>query len=132
MEYSIEIVCNVVPATPSPTPPPASPPMGEHAEPREHEQEVIEEDLDVDHDDAPLWVHAIDDLIRDAEPPRLACSMLNSKHNFTSAEELTLFNEAEKEATWWAAMHEEMKAIEDNDTWELTPLPVGHREISLK
>jgi hypothetical protein len=29
-------------------------------------------------------------------------------------------------------MCEEMKAIEDNGTWELTPLPVGHRAIGLK
>jgi hypothetical protein len=29
-------------------------------------------------------------------------------------------------------MREEMKAIEDNDTWELTSLPAGHRAIGLK
>jgi hypothetical protein len=25
-----------------------------------------------------------------------------------------------------------MKAVEDNDTWELTSLPAGHRAIGLK
>jgi hypothetical protein len=29
-------------------------------------------------------------------------------------------------------MREELKAIEDNDTWELTSLPGGHRAVSLK
>jgi hypothetical protein len=31
-----------------------------------------------------------------------------------------------------AAMREELKAIEDNDTWELTSLPANHRAIGLK
>jgi hypothetical protein len=126
MEYSTEIVRDVVLATPSPTPTPASSPAGEH------ELEVDEENLDADHDDAPLRVRAIDDLIGDAEPPGLARRVLNAELNFTSAEEPTSFKEAEQDAAWRAAMREEMKAIEDNDTWELTSLPVGHRAIGLK
>jgi transposase InsO family protein len=126
MEYSTEIVRDVVPATPSPTPTPASSPAGEH------EPEVDEENLDADHDDAPLRVRAIDDLIGDAEPPGLARRVLNAELNFTSAEEPTSFKEAEQDAAWRAAMREEMKAIEDNDTWELTSLPAGHRAIGLK
>jgi hypothetical protein len=110
MEYSTEIVRDIVPATPSPTPTLASPPAGEH------EPEVDEENLDTDHDDAPLWVHAINDLIRDAEPPGLAHCVLNAELNFTSVEEPMSFKEAEQDAAWRAAMHEEMKAIEDNDT----------------
>jgi hypothetical protein len=112
VEYSTKIICDIVLAMPSPTPPPASPPAEEHVEPGEHEQEVTEEDLNADNDDAPLRVHAIDDLIEDAE--------------------LASFNEAEKEAAWQAAMREEMKAIEDNDTWEITSLPTDHRAIGLK
>jgi hypothetical protein len=81
---------------------------------------VDEENLDADHDDAPLQVRAIDDLIGDAEL------------NFTSAEEPMSFKEAEQDAAWRAAMHEEIKAIEDNDTWELTSLPAGHHAIGLK
>jgi hypothetical protein len=126
MEYSTEIVRDVVPATPSPTPTPASSPAGEH------KPEVDEENLDADHDDTPLRVRAIDDLIGDAEPPGLTHRMLNVELNFTSAEEPTSFKEAEQDATWRAAMREEMKAIEDNDTWELTSLPAGHRAIGLK
>jgi hypothetical protein len=130
--YSIEIVRDAVLATPSPTPPLTSPPAGKHVEPWEHEQEVTEEDLNTDHDDTPLRVCAIDDLIKDAELLGLARRMLNMELNFTSAEELALFNEAKKEAAWRAAMREEMKAIEDNDTWELTSLAVGHYAIGLK
>jgi hypothetical protein len=29
-------------------------------------------------------------------------------------------------------MIDEMKSIEDNDTWEITSLPTGHRAIGLK
>jgi hypothetical protein len=52
--------------------------------------------------------------------------------NFTFAEEQASFNKVEKDTAWQVAMHEEMKAIEDNDTWELTSLPVGHHAIDLK
>jgi hypothetical protein len=88
MEYSTEIVRDVMPATPSPTPTPASSPVGEH------EPEVDEENLDADHDDAPLRVRAIDDLIGDAEPPGLARRVLNAELNFTSAEEPASFHSA--------------------------------------
>jgi hypothetical protein len=81
MEYNTEIVRDVVPATLSPTPTPASSPVGEH------EPEVDEENLDADHDDVPLRVRAIDDLIGDVEPPGLTRHVLNTELNFTSAEE---------------------------------------------
>jgi hypothetical protein len=58
--------------------------------------------------------------------------VLNTELNFTSAEEPVSRNEAEKESIWLAAMREELKAIEDNDTWELTSLPANHRAIGLK
>jgi hypothetical protein len=48
------------------------------------------------------------------------------------AEELNTFREAEQEAPWRAAMAEEMRAIHENDTWELASLPAGHRAIGLK
>jgi hypothetical protein len=98
MEYNTEIVWDLMPATPSATPPLASPHAGEHAKSGEHEPEVDEEDLDVDHDDTLFRAHAIDDLIGDAEPPGLARRMLEAELNFTSAEEPASFNEAEQEA----------------------------------
>jgi hypothetical protein len=48
------------------------------------------------------------------------------------AEEPATFAEAEPHPAWRAAMLEEMSAIEENGTWELTSLPPGHRPIRLK
>uniref|UniRef100_A0ACD5X227 Uncharacterized protein n=1 Tax=Avena sativa TaxID=4498 RepID=A0ACD5X227_AVESA len=47
-------------------------------------------------------------------------------------EEPATFAEAEPHPAWRAAMLEEMSAIEENGTWELTSLPAGHRPIGLK
>jgi hypothetical protein len=58
--------------------------------------------------------------------------VLHDDLNFTSAEELTTFREAEQEVPWRAAMAEEMRAIHENNTWELALLPAGHCAINLK
>ncbi|KAE8676644.1 hypothetical protein F3Y22_tig00111582pilonHSYRG00249 [Hibiscus syriacus] len=42
------------------------------------------------------------------------------------------FQEAVQEKKWRYAMDEEIKAIEKNDTWELTSLPKGHKAIGVK
>jgi len=42
------------------------------------------------------------------------------------------FEEAVKSETWKAAMDSEMKAIEKNNTWLLTDLPVGKKKIGVK
>jgi hypothetical protein len=55
-------------------------------------------DLDVDHDDAPLWVRTIDDVIGNEEAPGFTRCLLSTELNFTTAEEPTMFNEAEKDA----------------------------------
>jgi hypothetical protein len=47
-------------------------------------------------------------------------------------EEPATFAEVEPHPAWRAAMLEEMSAIEENGTWELTSLPPGHRPIGLK
>ena len=39
---------------------------------------------------------------------------------------------AERDAHWRQAMLEEMKAIEENETWELVDPPPGYRPIGLK
>jgi hypothetical protein len=49
-----------------------------------------------------------------------------------TADEPTIFSEAEKDKLWQAAMMEEMASIEMNQTWRLTQLPPGHRAIGLK
>ncbi|KAE8734503.1 hypothetical protein F3Y22_tig00000764pilonHSYRG00191 [Hibiscus syriacus] len=42
------------------------------------------------------------------------------------------FQEAVQEKKWRDEMDEEIKAIEKNDTWELTSLPKGHKVIGVK
>jgi hypothetical protein len=51
---------------------------------------------------------------------------------FTSADEATSFKEAEKEECWRRAMEAEMQSIEENRTWNLVDLPLGHKMIGLK
>jgi hypothetical protein len=65
VEHSVETTRDIASVTPSPPPPSVSLAMGEHATPGE----IEEGDLDVDHDDAPLRVCAIDDIIKNAEVP---------------------------------------------------------------
>ena len=43
-----------------------------------------------------------------------------------------MFARAEHDANWRRAMLEEMKAIEENKTWELVDPPLGCRPIGLK
>jgi hypothetical protein len=93
---------------------------------------VDEKNLDVDHDNAPLQFCAIDELIGNMVPPGLMCHILNAELIFTLVEEPTSFNDAEKEEAWRVAMCEEVKAIEENNSWELIVLPVGHRAINPK
>jgi hypothetical protein len=47
-------------------------------------------------------------------------------------EEPATFGEAQAEAGWRTAMAEEMAAIEENGTWELSNLPAGHHPIGQK
>ena len=49
-----------------------------------------------------------------------------------SAEEPPTFALAEHNANWQRTMLEEMKAIEENETWELVDPPLGCRPIGLK
>ncbi|KAJ7943125.1 Retrovirus-related Pol polyprotein from transposon TNT 1-94 [Quillaja saponaria] len=46
--------------------------------------------------------------------------------------ELLFFEEAENDKKWRQAMDEEVKAIEKNDTWELTNLPKDRKAIGVK
>jgi hypothetical protein len=58
--------------------------------------------------------------------------VLTAMLNFTTADEPALFKETEQQESWWAAMREEMQAIEDNQTWEVATPPSRHRAIKLK
>lgn len=50
---------------------------------------------------------------------------------FVDCESLS-FQEAVQDKKWRAAMDEEIKSIEKNNTWELTSLPNGHESIGVK
>lgn len=90
--------------------------------------------LDADHDeDAPLRFRSLDNILGDAEPPGLADRELVGEALYlTSAEKPRSVREAEQDPHWWAAMLEELKAIEENGAWELVLRPAGHRPIGLK
>lgn len=51
---------------------------------------------------------------------------------FTTSEDPETFEEAAKCSKWREAMKKEIKAIEDNETWELTSLPTGAKRIGVK
>lgn len=54
------------------------------------------------------------------------------RHLFHHVDEPMTFGQVEHEACWRKAMTEELKAIEGNETLELTTLPIGHRAIEPK
>uniref|UniRef100_A0A8R7V0R8 Reverse transcriptase Ty1/copia-type domain-containing protein n=1 Tax=Triticum urartu TaxID=4572 RepID=A0A8R7V0R8_TRIUA len=54
------------------------------------------------------------------------------EHCLLSAEEPADIVEALDSASWKQAMDAEMDAIVESGTWQLTPLPCGHKPIGLK
>jgi hypothetical protein len=96
-------------------------------------QQVSPDRLDADHDDAPLCLRSMDSIIGQAEAPGLAARNLEHGDLFVvNADEPSSLEEAERQGCWRAAMEEELRAIEDNNTWTLTELPLGRHAIGLK
>jgi hypothetical protein len=87
--------------------------------------------LDADHDDAPLRFIKLNDILGLDSPSGRAIREVPG-HLFMAAEEPNSLSQAEKDASWRRAMAEEINSIEDNNTWELVDLPVGHKLIGLK
>jgi hypothetical protein len=58
--------------------------------------------------------------------------VLADELHVVSSDEPSSFEDAEQDPCRRRAMLEEMKSIEDNDTWYLADLPSGHRAIGLK
>ena len=52
--------------------------------------------------------------------------------SFVAADEPETYEEAKHDKHWQLAMQDEMRSIEENQTWSLTDLPKGHRAIGLK
>jgi hypothetical protein len=94
--------------------------------------ELDDNALDDDHNDAPLWLWNINELVGDVPAPGPTRRVLTATLNFTMTDEPASFKEAEHQESWWAAMHKEMQAIEDNQTLEVATLTSRHRAIGLK
>jgi hypothetical protein len=95
--------------------------------------EADRDNLNADHDDAPLHLCHIDDIIGPAAPARLACRELwVDLLLLVDTDEPASYQEAEKHDCWRKAMLDEMTAIEANETWQLVDPPVGHHPIGPK
>jgi hypothetical protein len=111
----------------APTPPLPQEPV-EHASPPN-----TAPDVDIDHDEeAPLRFRRIDNVLGPAKVPGMAERLLHEELYSVSAEEPATLEEVVGDPSWRAAMIEELRAIEENHTWEVIDLPVGHRPIGLK
>ena len=85
------------------------------------------------HDGEEVRFRRLDDIVGGTGPIGLAGRLLNDPELLlVSAEEPPTFALAEHDANWRRAMLEEMKAIEENETWELVDPPLGCRPIDLK
>jgi hypothetical protein len=92
-----------------------------------------EERIDRYHDSKSLRYHTMENLLGDQPVPRLVPHDLEVQlHLACDDGEPRSFAEAERHATWRAAMQSEMDTVEKNRTWELADLPRGHSVITLK
>jgi transposase InsO family protein len=120
-------------ATPAFAPAPASViehSPGGHVSPPPNDSD----NLDADHDeDVPLRYRTMDDILGLAIPrgpaPR---NLVQGVLMLQIGEEPDTFTEAHEEQAWRDAMAEEIKAIDDNNTWRLVTLPLGYRPIGFK
>ena len=93
----------------------------------------ITEFVDAYHEGEEVRFHRLDDIVGDTGPSGLAGRLLNDPELLlVSVEEPPTFALAEHDGYWQRAMLEEMKAIEENETWQLVDPPLGCRPISLK
>ena len=86
----------------------------------------ITEFVDAFHDSEEVWFRRLDDIISGTGPSGLVDWLLNDLELLLiRVEELPTFALAERNAKWRWATLEEMKAIEENETWELIDPPPG-------
>jgi hypothetical protein len=101
----------------------------EFATPLSHDEEHI----DAYYDGEPLRYCTMEDLLDDQPVPGLVPHDLEGQLHLACDDGVPRsFTEAEKDATWRAAMKAQMDAVEKNRTWELADLPRRHRTITLK
>jgi hypothetical protein len=90
----------------------------------------IDEYVDAFHDGEEVRFRRVDNLIEDSAAPGLASRLLDDQELLlVSAEEPPTLAQAEWDTNWRQAMLEEVKAIEQNGTWELVDPPPGYHPI---
>ncbi|CAA0839612.1 cysteine-rich RLK (RECEPTOR-like protein kinase) 8 [Striga hermonthica] len=121
------------------TPPPQSPDAAGQGTPPATTVEFasppsnIDEYVDAFHDGEEVRFRRMDNLVGNSVVPGLASRLLDDQELLlVSAEEPSTFAQAERDVSWRQAMLEEMKAIEENETWELVDPPPGCHPIGLK
>jgi hypothetical protein len=90
-----------------------------------------EDRLDAYYNGEPLRYHTMANIFGNHSPPSPSQHHLTELH-LTHVGGPANFAEAKDDLAWWVAMEQELKAVEQNRTWELVPLPTGHRLITLK
>ena len=89
--------------------------------------------MDAFHNSGEVRFYRVDNIVSDGGALGLATRILDVLELLlVSAEEPPTFVLAERDANWRRVMLEEMKAIEDNGTWELVDPSAGCRPIGLK
>ena len=78
-----------------------------------------------------MWYRTVANILGEQSPPDQPEQLFAQLH-LTHAGEPTTYVEARGDPAWQAAMEQELKSVEQNRTWELVPLPDGHRPITLK
>nr|CAH66624.1 OSIGBa0115A19.5 [Oryza sativa] len=79
--------------------------------------------------EGPIRYRRVQDILSATEP---VLDFDYSDQCLLASEEPMSLAEAEQQLCWRQAMQEELKSIEDNQTWSFAELPVGHKAIGLK
>ena len=97
------------------------------------DQMVNEENMDVDHDDAPIKMRSIYEVYENAADVEVTSDAdIEVNALLTVMEEPTCYQEAADSVDWRAAMDSELQSINKNKTWSLVKLPPGQKSIGLK
>jgi hypothetical protein len=99
VEYTTEVVQALAPivATPPPSPIPATPPVGEDVAQAPVDPEFDNDALDANHDDTPLWLWNVNNLVGDVPAPSPARRVLTAMVNFTTVDEPASFKQAKQQ-----------------------------------
>ena len=93
----------------------------------------IDKFVDAFHDGEEVRFRRVDNIVGEGGAPKVASRLLDDPELLlVSAEEPPTFTVAKRDTNWRSPMFEEMRAIEDNGTWELVDPLVGCRLIGLK